>query len=810
MKSRLTLLTTLLFCITGAMAQQLAFPGAEGFAAYATGGRGGQVVHVTNLNATGSGSLADAVSQPNRIVVFDVGGVINITNQNLTIASNITIAGQTAPGEGITIYGGRVIASKAKNVIIRYIRMRGGKAVPQKKCTLTMDECENVILDHCSISWGPWDNVHITDANNITWQYCINSEGIEPQRFGAITDGTRNWTIHHCLWANNKSRNPKMKCYLQYYNNVVYNYGMGIIGGHSAADNYQDVMNNYFIAGPDGSYKYFDDWTATDHLYSTGNYYDGNCDGELNGTLITDYNSATPMQQPSLTCNGPMNLESAEQAYRHIVDHVGASRVRDVHDKRILEHLTSLGKKGSFIANEDAVGGIGTVGNGQAPVDTDRDGMPDSWEEAQGLDPQKDDANGTNAGNGYTNIENYINSLAMQTAYLSNPTYVTIRLTSATTAELNWQNGDEEEAMGIIVEQSEDGKQFQEIQRLDMGTTTTVISNLTPRKVYYFRLKAYGDDLESLYSAVVVVNDEYMRLDKSLEEATSLAENAETDVTLGYPSKALEALNSAIATAKQFQEGINDETTKEDVDAVSTTLNKAISDFKDSRIYTFTNIDRNAYYLIYSYGTAPNANATDADSSTKRRYLYAVKAADGQRDSLVYRIGLADNAINAGQKDPLANDQAAVWTIANAGNGYLYIQNVACNKYMQIANMLATMPTFVRPYYAKTDNGKQAFFFDTSSSSTKCLNVGTPDADGKGGPVEFFNGHADRTRLRWVIETTDFDPTAGILPMQHPVVKSRFYNLQGAVLQNRPSHGIYIESCTGSDGTPIFRKCFRK
>ena len=115
-----------------APAQQLAFPGAEGFAAYATGGRGGKVVHVTNLNASGAGSLAEAVSQPNRIVVFDVGGVINITNNSITISSNITIAGQTAPGEGITIYGGRVIASGNKNIIIRYLRMRGGKSVAEK------------------------------------------------------------------------------------------------------------------------------------------------------------------------------------------------------------------------------------------------------------------------------------------------------------------------------------------------------------------------------------------------------------------------------------------------------------------------------------------------------------------------------------------------------------------------------------------------------------------------------------------------------------------------------------------------------
>ena len=327
----LTMLALLACSSAVAMAQQLAFPGAEGFGAYATGGRGGTVYHVTNLNASGAGSLADAVSKSGRIVVFDVGGVINITGASITIASNITIAGQTAPGEGITIYGGRVIASKAKNVIIRYIRMRGGKSIDSSKCTLTLDNCENFIMDHCSVSWGPWDDVHIKDANNVTWQNCIIAEGIEPQRFGSITDGTRNWTISHCLWIDNKSRNPKMKCYLQYYNNVVYNYAMGIIGGHSAADNYQDVMNNYFIAGPNTTGdKYFDDWTETDHLYSAGNYYDGNKNGVLDGRLITDYHQATPMQKPYFNVTHPMNLETAAKAYASVVDHVGASRVRDV------------------------------------------------------------------------------------------------------------------------------------------------------------------------------------------------------------------------------------------------------------------------------------------------------------------------------------------------------------------------------------------------------------------------------------------------------------------------------------------------
>ena len=506
--SALTSLLMFVFCAT-AHAQQLAFPGAEGFAAYATGGRGGTVYHVTNLNASGAGSLADAVSKSGRIVVFDVGGVIDITNASITLASNLTIAGQTAPGEGITIYGGRVIASKSKNVIMRYIRMRGGKSVNSSKCTLTLDNCENFIMDHCSVSWGPWDNVHIKDANNVTWQNCIIAEGIEPQRFGSITDGTRNWTISHCLWIDNKSRNPKMKCYLQYYNNVVYNYAMGIIGGHSAADNYQDVMNNYFIAGPSTTGdKYFDDWTETDHLYSTGNYYDGNKDGQLNGRLITDHHSATAMQKPYFNVQHPMNLQSAAEAYAAVVEHVGASRVRDIHDRRYIEQLTSLGTKGEFIANEDNVGGIGTVTGGTRPADNDNDGMADDWEREHGLNPQRNDANAYTIGDGYTNIEHYVNSLAVKTTFLVPPQNVEAKLVSKTSVRLSWTNG-EVVPKNIIVEQSEDGGNFMEIRRLGGRTQTVTITGLTAGQVYFFRLKAITDDGESDYSAVVSVNNEY-------------------------------------------------------------------------------------------------------------------------------------------------------------------------------------------------------------------------------------------------------------------------------------------------------------
>ena len=511
MKLKTKLLTFLFFLFSLSLsAQQLAFPEAEGYAAYATGGRGGTVVHVTNLNASGAGSLADAVSQPNRFVVFDVGGVIDITNSSITIASNVTVAGQTAPGEGITIYGGRVIASGNKNIVLRYIRMRGGKSVAEKKCTLTLDNCENLIMDHCTVSWGPWDNVHITDANNITWQYCIIAEGIEPQRFGAITDGTRNWTIAHCLWIDNKSRNPKMKCYVQYYNNVVYNYGMGVIGGHSAADNYQDLMNNYFIAGPNGSQKYFDDWTETDHMYSSGNWFDGNCNGVLDGVLVTDHHSATAMSSPNFTTTHPMNLLSAQEAYTDVVEQVGAARVRDVHDRRYIEQLTSLGTKGAFIANEDDLGGIGKVDGGVAIVDSDHDGMPDTWETEHGLDPMKDDATLYNFGNGYMNIENYVNGATELVHTLMYPTNVTATLVASSRAQIQWTNS-EPSATAIVLEQSNDNVTYEEIKRMQPTLTSCYVNRLTRGQLYYWRLKYICGEEESPYSAVVAVNDEFMK-----------------------------------------------------------------------------------------------------------------------------------------------------------------------------------------------------------------------------------------------------------------------------------------------------------
>lgn len=981
-----------------ANSQQLAFPGAEGFGAYATGGRGGTVVHVTNLNASGPGSLADAVSQPNRTVVFDVGGVIDITGQNLTIASNLTIAGQTAPGEGITIYGGRVIMSNSSNVIMRYIRMRGSISMPEDKCTLTMDYCDNVILDHCSISWGRWDNVHIKDANNITYQNCIISEGIEPQRFGAITDGTRNWTISHCLWTNNKSRNPKMKCYLQYYNNVVYNYGIGIVGGHSAADNYQDVMNNYFITGPSSgsSNKYFDQWTETDHLYSTGNYTDDNRDGKLNGRLITDYNGATPMQQPNLKCQAPMNLEPAEDAFYAVMEHAGASRVRDSHDLRIIEQLASLGTKGAFIANEQDVGGIGTLAGADAPADSDGDGMPDEWEKANGTDPDKADANGDADGNGYTNIEDYVNSLAHKSDYIMYPQAVTATLKDPTTVVLTWKNA-EEGADKIVVEMSENGVDYTTAAEVEGNATTATIQGLKEGQVYYFRLKAVKGDEQSLYSAAVSVNDEHMRpaggvpagteafvpqegmlyriinygtvpynsgttyagapkyltfnadgtlgsttdfewnnpallweitpasegegqvyirnyatreylnpstetvgdgarvtavaqaapfeivfstnetvaqsglqgqvamfrinspqnkgqqlrpvtfednwiwgngtiaradmaftfssLDASLlglytsalDDAIAAAELAAAEatvgnVTLGYPEEAYSDFTSAIAEAKATAgKAAAGNATQAEVDAAAEAMAAARKAFDGARIMTLAGYDSKKVHNIYSYGTISNSSTVDATAQVERRYLATVKKEDGITDSLVFIVGLSEEQIAAGQADPVSAMPEAQWNIEPGDGGCAYISNTKTGTYLRIAGTLSAEPVTVYPYYAKDDNGKHAFYIETSPDNNRCLNVGTPDADGKGGSIAFA-WPADRTRLRWVVDELDIASAikgTGNNGGRGKPTATEYYNMQGMRLDNVPHNGIYIVKTTFADGTVTTHKATR-
>lgn len=356
-----------------------AFPGAEGFGALATGGRGGEVVHVTTLNDAGPGSFREAVSKPNRIVVFDVGGVIKMAS-NIDLSNNLTILGQTAPGEGLCLYGRSVSMTGRSNIIIRYLRLRQGMAGDRGKKVLGMDNTSDVIVDHCSIEWGRWDDLGITVSSTaITVQNCIMAEGVHPQSFGALIDTVYNVTLSHNLWMSNESRNPKAKGTIQYINNVVYNWGItGLCGGHSAGDHSLDVINNYFIKGPSSNNQYAGQFTKTDHVFQQGNFVDLDRDGKLNGVAVpvegfSDKNgSPTFLKEAAMHPPIAVTVESAAAAYAKIVANAGYSLHRDAVDLRLIDELTSLGTKGKTLPHTDdkgeaLAGGMGDIKGGAAP-----------------------------------------------------------------------------------------------------------------------------------------------------------------------------------------------------------------------------------------------------------------------------------------------------------------------------------------------------------------------------------------------------------------------------------------------------------
>ncbi len=343
----------------------LAFTGAEGFGQFATGGSGGETNHVTTLEDSGPGSFRDAVSQPHRIVVFNVSGIIRLKS-NVAVSSDISIFGQTAPGEGIALYGRSVSFSGQKNIIVRYVRFREGISGDKGKCSVNLSSGANMIFDHCSIQWGRWDCLGLTQgSHDITFQNCIIGEGVDPQRFGSLSDSVTNITYTHNLWINNQSRNPKAKGKIQYINNVVYNWGVcGLVGGHSGADHFQDVVGNYFIAGPNSNKSAVGECAKTDHIFLKGNLVDLDKDGKLNGRELTQKDFGEGEKAPTFVdapSNGPLDglkIESAESALKNVLANAGCSQKRDAVDLRLIDAVESFGTRGKIIHSEVEVGGL--------------------------------------------------------------------------------------------------------------------------------------------------------------------------------------------------------------------------------------------------------------------------------------------------------------------------------------------------------------------------------------------------------------------------------------------------------------------
>ena len=344
-----------------------AFPGAEGFGQFASGGRGGEFYHVTTLADAGPGSLRDAVSHSHRVVVFDVSGYIALKSI-LRVGSDLTIAGQTAPGDGIATRNYEVSFAGASNVVVRYIRFRQGIMPGQdKKSAVNIIRARALIFDHVSIEWGCWDTVDMNDSVDVTFQNCIIGEGVAPQRFGCLCQ-CDNVTFTHNLFINNRSRNPKAKGKIQYVNNVVYDWGVvGLVGGHSETNHCLDVLGNYFIRGTDSSGHFLGEFKPTDQVFQSGNYADLNKDGRLNGRPVVadDFGSGedAPTFLAASAFGVPANvtIEPAAAAYSNVVAQAGCSLHRDAVDQRLIADAQSLGTRGKTIRDPEEAGGFGEL-----------------------------------------------------------------------------------------------------------------------------------------------------------------------------------------------------------------------------------------------------------------------------------------------------------------------------------------------------------------------------------------------------------------------------------------------------------------
>jgi hypothetical protein len=401
----------------------LAFPGAVGFGKNATGGRGYAVYHVTNLNDTGTGSFRDAVSAGNRIVVFDVGGYI-VLKSPVSVKSNLTIAGQTAPGDGVGVMAGEVSYNSSTNVITRYFRFRQGLLDPDSsKSGINLLDASNLIFDHISIEFAQWNNIDASNSKstmtNITVQNSINANPTG-QQFGAHTEQTGGFfTWYGNLWANAHGRMPLAKCNTQFVNNVVYNYQYAYCAGDTSGVFWHDLINNYFIAGPSTNSvgNYFYQLNASQTFYVSGNLADTNKDGTLNGTDPGSPGGTTKATKANSTDTASLPTKSAADTYTTVLADAGCSLHRDQVDSLVVADAKSLGKSGQLWTDQTATGlgnsGYGTLAGGTAPVDTDKDGMPDAWETKYGLNPSDPaDATGDFDKTGYTNIEKYINGIA--------------------------------------------------------------------------------------------------------------------------------------------------------------------------------------------------------------------------------------------------------------------------------------------------------------------------------------------------------------------------------------------------------------
>jgi regulation of enolase protein 1 (concanavalin A-like superfamily) len=413
----LSLFITWLLSCTAAESQTVAFPGAFGLGASATGGRGGTVYHVTNLNDSGTGSFRDAVSAGNRTVVFDVGGYI-VLQSPVSVSSNLTIAGQTAPGGGIGIMAGEVSLSAQTNIIMRNVRIRQGNQDPLTgKSALNMGTAHNIILDHCSFEYGQFDSVDAVGTVDFTVQNSIIADPIG-QQFGAHVEVGPS-TFYRNLWVNAHNRQPLSKDNTQYINNIIYGYQSAYTVADTGGLFSHDLVNNYFIAGPETTSAgdaYFQ-VNSNQSIYAVGNFIDGNQNGVLDGTASNTVGSAKVLTAPWAATTSSIPTLSAAAAFTSLLASSGAIP-RDSVDTFVLGDVASLGTKGQLYKDQSLTGlandGYGVLAAGTPFANSSGDGIADYWASANGISTTDPEAGNAMYGTtGYNNLEVYINSLVL-------------------------------------------------------------------------------------------------------------------------------------------------------------------------------------------------------------------------------------------------------------------------------------------------------------------------------------------------------------------------------------------------------------
>lgn len=452
-----TIALSLLAPLAAAANDVIAFPGAEGYGKYTVGGRGGRVIKVTNLNDSGPGSLREAVEAKGaRTVIFDVDGTIELLSPLRISNDSITIAGQSAPGDGICLKDYPLVVN-ASEVIVRYLRVRPGDRYSHDSDGLGGGRYgqRNVVLDHCSVSWSIDECLSIYKTENLTVQWCLVSHSLNSSvhtkgshGFGGIWGGYKA-TFHHNLLANHASRNPRFSSvdgtkWVDFRNNAIYNWGFksGYGGGHHAEIN---MVGNYYKPGPASEHKRIFDVAedATGRYYISGNVMEGdsavtadNRQGvsDSPGKPYIRHRRSAPLssgispeavpQRGEATASclvetpfpyEPIKEDSPREAYERILQDVGCSFARDSYDRDVLRQVASgVGENGKngIIDTPDQVGGWPVLASATPLADTDGDGIPDEWEKANGLDPtDPTDGSALSKKSHYTNLELYLESL---------------------------------------------------------------------------------------------------------------------------------------------------------------------------------------------------------------------------------------------------------------------------------------------------------------------------------------------------------------------------------------------------------------